>query len=55
MTHSISGKVLLVIFIIVNLALYLASYDGATFIEGADAGQYFESGIELYRAGKIPF
>ncbi len=53
MTHSISGKVLLVIFIIVNLALYLASYDGATFIEGADAGQYFEPALSFIEQGRF--
>ena len=47
------GRLLLPIFIVVNLVLYYFSYDGATFIEGADASQYYIPAVSLLESGQF--
>ena len=51
MTSRISEKLLLSIFLIVNIVLYFFSYDGATFREGADASQYYVPALSLIEHG----
>jgi hypothetical protein len=53
MISNKSEKVLLAIFIIVNISLYFFSYDGATFLEGADASQYLYPAQSIIEHGKF--
>jgi hypothetical protein len=50
---NISEKILLAIFTIINISLYLYSYDGATFMEGADASQYFNPALSFVERGEF--
>jgi hypothetical protein len=47
------NKILLPVFIVVNLALYLFSYNGAVFIEAADATQYYLPAISFLESGQF--
>ena len=42
-----------VIFVSVNIALFLFSYNNATFIEGADATQYLDPALSFLEYGKF--
>jgi len=46
-----SEKLMLAIFLIVNIALYFFSYDGATFKEAADASQYYMPALSFIEHG----
>jgi 4-amino-4-deoxy-L-arabinose transferase-like glycosyltransferase len=49
------SKFLLPVFIVVNFIFYYFSYDGATFIEGADASQYYLPALSLLESGEFRF
>jgi len=53
MTKNKLEKTILLIFIAVNIALYLFSYDGATFLEGADASQYLYPAYSIIEYGGL--
>ena len=53
MINSTSEKLLLATFLIVNVALYFFSYDGATFKEGADASQYYVPALSFLEYGEF--
>jgi len=46
-------KLLFFIFTVVNLIVYYFSYDGATFIEGADASQYYLPALSFIENGQF--
>ncbi len=41
------------LFALINISLYLFSVDGATFLEGADASQYYKPAIGLVNYGEL--
>ena len=47
------SKFLLPVFIVVNFIFYYFSYDGATFIEGADASQYYLPAVSFLENGRF--
>jgi 4-amino-4-deoxy-L-arabinose transferase-like glycosyltransferase len=53
MINNIYERILLSVFIFVNIALYFYSYDGATFIEGADSSQYYLPALSFLESGKF--
>ena len=53
MTFKVSEVLLLTVFSAVNIALYVFSYDGATFKEGADASQYYIPALSLIEYGEF--
>ena len=53
MINIFSERILLIVFIIVNIALYSFSYDGATFVEGADSSQYYLPALSFLENGKF--
>ena len=48
-----SNRILLIIFIIVNIVLYVFSYNNATFIEAADASQYYGPALSFVEHGRF--
>jgi len=46
-------RVVLIAFIIINFGLYFFSYNGATFIEGADAAQYYIPALSFIEHGEF--
>ena len=53
MTNHMSERVLLAVFFIVNTILYFFSYDNATFLEGADAAQYYAPALSFIENGEF--
>jgi len=53
MINSKSDKLLLATFLIINVALYFFSYNGATFKEGADASQYYIPALSFIEYGEF--
>jgi len=47
------SRLLLLLFIVVNVALYALSYEGTTFIEGADATQYYIPALSFLENGQF--
>ena len=50
---SFFEKSLLVIFVVINVVLYIFSYDGATLNEGADASQYYMQALSFLESGQF--
>jgi hypothetical protein len=48
-----SEMALLTIFVVVNSIFFLLSYEGSSFIEGADASQYYEPAISFINTGQF--
>ena len=53
MFRNRADYVLLVLFTLVNIALYILSYEGASFLEGADASQYFYPALSFVEQGQF--
>jgi hypothetical protein len=53
MISNRSEKILLAVFVIINSILYFFSYDGSTFIEGADASQYYVLALSFLDSGQF--
>jgi hypothetical protein len=51
--YNLYEKNILLAFIVINVILYYFSYSGATFIEGADASQYYFPAISLLEKGQF--
>ncbi len=51
--YNLYEKNILLVFIVINAILYYFSYSGATFIEGADASQYYYPAISLLEKGQF--
>ena len=53
MINNTSDKILLAVFVIINSILYFLSYDGSTFIEAADASQYYAPALSFIENGEF--
>ena len=51
LSKIIAKRMMLIVFIIINIFLFSFSYDGATFKEGADASQYYIPALSLIEYG----
>ena len=51
MINTLSEKILILVFIVVNITLYYFSYDGATLNEGADFFQYYSPALSFVENG----
>ncbi len=50
---TLSEKILLIVFIMLNITLYYFSYSGATFLEGADSSQYYGPALSFLESGEF--